>query len=71
MIEQTKLLEPTWLLTSMVQPPSDEWFFGRYVGGEVMPTYIIAGITCISVRVAENEIKIVQHTLALPAEWRP
>jgi hypothetical protein len=58
-----------WHRTILSMPPMGVWFMGRYAGAEVMPTYLFPGI-CISCRVVENEMKVIQHP-ALPPEWRP
>lgn len=59
-----------WYNSEHVQPPHDEWFFGRYAELEVMPTIIIHGSVCLSVRCKKGEINILQQ-LGLPPEWRP
>lgn len=63
-------LLPEWRQTIVDAPPMNAWFMGRYGGDEEMPTYIFAGY-CISVRMVENQLNVVQHTTGLPAEWRP
>lgn len=62
-----------WYRTLSSPPPSNEWFLGRYQNLEVMPTFIIGGAVCLSVRLypAEGRFEICQHQLALPPEWRP
>lgn len=68
-----------WIKTAIAPPPEGQWFFGRYVDatgnkpdGEVMPTYIFPQGPCLSVRwTSENQLAVLQHTLALPPEWRP
>jgi hypothetical protein len=61
---------PEWRQTILEMPPLEQWFMGRYPGGEVMPTYILPGV-CLSVRMKENELNVCQHTKGLPPEWRP
>jgi hypothetical protein len=62
-----------WYKTILRPPPSNEWFMGRYNGKEIMPTFIIGGAICLSIRVfpLEGRVEVVQHTKALPPEWRP
>jgi hypothetical protein len=64
------IIEPRWHLTDVFPPPHGIWFFGRYTNG-IMPTYIFIDGPCVSIRVEERDIKVIQHTLDLPPEWRP
>lgn len=62
-----------WYKTMLRPPPNNEWFMGRYANQEIMPTFIIGGSVCLSVRLypEEGRFEICQHQLALPPEWRP
>lgn len=57
-----------WIKTLVSAPPSGEWFWAKFEN-ETVPTIIMNNALCISLRLKDNEIQVVQHQ-ALPPEWR-